>query len=489
MAIMERIATPNGQRWHGLTSSDTSLRKKYRVRKYFDALQDLLFQKRYDPKAGFRSATSQVYANMGVYGNGPIYIGQSQRTPLNPYPGFRYVACSMRDFFVITDDEGRVVGAFRRFWLNVRQFRAKWPNDPLPGRMMSAAGVNPPSETDLFEFVHFVYERGFGDYDPEALDARRHPVCARYLNVESKTYVGQEQGFRSLPYKMPRPFVLPGNPYGYSPAILGLAAMGGASQIKKTSLKTGNRIADPVLLTNDDGVTGGEIDLRPGKINPVKFNANGKPLLTVLPTGDLKVNEVLLQDERHDIEDCFFVTLFQILQETPEMTATEVVERVAEKASLIAPTMGQLQMEFLGPDIEREIEMCAELGILPDMPPELVEAQGQYEVQYTSALAKAMYAEEIAGFMRSVEMSLRVTEATQDPSHLDHYNFDAATPEIADNLAVPARWMEDDNGVKAKRDARMKQLEQAQALQAAPAVASTVKTLSQMQGRGERAAA
>lgn len=221
----------------------------------------------------------------------------------------------------------------------------------------------------------------------------------------------------------------------------------------------------------------GEVDLRPGAINYGGVSRDGKLLIQPLRGGDFRVGEVLLQDERRDIEDSFFVTLFQILTETPEMTATEVMERVAEKAALLSPTMGRIQSEFLGPTIEREIDVLNELGLLPEMPPELVEAQGEYEVVYTSPLAKSMYAEEVSGFMRSVETSLNIAQATQDMSALDHYNFDVAIPEMADYMAVPSRWMASLDDIKAKREARTQQAETQQMIDAAPAAASVAKTV------------
>lgn len=479
VSILERIATPVGQRWHGLMPSDVRLRKNRRVKAYFDALQDLLFKMRYDPKAWFRTASSEMYTSMGVYGNGPIYIGQRKITPVSRLPGFRYIACPMRDVFFLVDDDGEVVAVFRRFWLNVRQFRQKFPDLPMPSQMQSEAAKPTPNEQQYFEFVHYVTMRG-ADYDPTAIDARRHPVVGSYICVKSQEYVGPETGFRSMPYRIPRTATVAGNPYGISPAVSVLAALGGASTVKKTYLKQGNKAVDPVLLAYDDGVLNGEVDLRPGAVNYGGVDKQGRELIRPLQTGNFRVAETLLADERRDIEDSFFVTLFQILNDTPEMTATEVMERVAEKASLLSPTMGRLQSEFLGPCIEREIDMLDELGMLPEMPPELIEAKGEYEVVYTSPLAKGQYAEEVSGFMRAVEMALGVANATQDPSHLDHFDFDTAIPEIADYMAVPARWTNDPKKIEAKREDRNAQAQQAELLKNAPALASAAQTAASM---------
>jgi hypothetical protein len=227
-------------------------------------------------------------------------------------------------------------------------------------------------------------------------------------------------------------------------------------------------------------VLGGQIDQRPGKVNYGMVTKDGKSLIAAMPTGNFQVGEILLQDERRDIEDSFFVTLFQILQESPEMTATEVIERVAERASLLAPTMGRIQAEFLGPCIEREMGMLMELGEMPPLPPELVEARGEYDVQYTSPLAKGMYAEQVSGYMRTKEMAIAEAQLTGDMSALDLFDNDVAIPEIADYMAVPARWMSSPEAVQAKRADRAAKNQEAMMVQNAAGLAAAGKTAQDM---------
>lgn len=481
-SVLERMATPSGQAWHALTASDTTLRRKHRVREYFDELTKLLFKYRLNPKARFRLSTNEMYGSMGTYGNGPLYIGERKRSVINPTAGFKYVACPFRDTFFLIDDEGNITTVFRRFWVNCRQFKLKFPNTAYPTQMQSEGMKPTPNENAYFEFVHMVTPRDEGVYDPDAIDARRHPYVGRYVCIKSKEFVGDETGFRSQPYKIPRTMTVSGDPYGYSPAVMALASLGGASAMKKTYLKQGQKAVDPPLLAHDDNRMNGQVDIRAGAVNYGGVDRNGKQMIVPLQTGDFRVAEALLADERGDTEDMFFVTLFQILTDTPEMTATEVMERVAEKAALLSPTMGRLQSEFLGPTIDREIDLLAEMGKLPEMPPELIEAEGEFDVVYTSPLAKSMYAEEVSGYMRSKEMVLAQANATGDLSGLDWFNDDDALPEIADYMAVPARWMNDPDTVKQKRETRARQEEQAQVMQNAPALASAAKTASEMQG-------
>ena len=481
MAILERLLTPQGQRWHGLQPTDKSLLKSYRVRSYFDSLTDLLFTMRYNPRSQFIRASTEVYASLGTYGTGPLFVGSRAPNALYKGKAFKYRARFMRDIFILENADGEIDTVFFRFWYNVRQFKQMWPNEPMPKQMAAEAAKPTPSDTTYWEFIHIVQPRT--DHDAEAFDARRFPFVSSYMCVLDQTYVGKEEGYRSMPYLTPRVSTSSGSVYGTSPAMRVIAAMGGANTMKKTNLKQGNLAVDPVILAHDDGILNGEVGLKPGFVNYGGVNRDGKKLITTLDTAsNFRVGEVLLQDERSDIEDAFFVTLFQILQETPEMTATEVIERVAERASLLSPTMGSLQSEFAGPNIEREIDLLDEMHLLPEMPPELVEAQGAYEVVYTSPLAKGMYMEEVSGFARSVEMANTVVAATQDPSHLDHFDFDVALPEIANYMGAQTRWMTSPEKLEAKRGQRQQQTEQQQLMQNAPALASAAKTAAEMTG-------
>lgn len=473
IAILNRLATPEGQRWHTATASDPNLMKIYAVREYFNNVTDLLFKYRYNPRGRFVQTVGETYGAIGVYGIGPMSVTWRRASAMNPYPGINYKAWNIRDVFLMFDDEGNVTHVFRRFYLNARQFKIKFPDEPMPD-CLAAEENKPPKEMNMYEFVHVLHYRM--DYDPKSLTARRHRVCSSYICVKDCAYVGDDKdGYGSMPMLTPRVFTESGFPYGYSAAMQAMPALGGVSAMKKTVLKQGQKAVDPPILANDDGVLSGRVDIRPGRTTYGAVNQAGQRLVYPMEMGNFQVAENLIADERKDIEDAFFVTLFQILTETPEMTATEVMERVAEKAALLAPTMGRLQTEMLGPNIEREIEVLHEAGLLPEMPPELAEARGEYEVVYTSPLAKGQYAEEVSGFMRWSEMLLKFAEVTQDPSPTDWINMDDAAPAIADRMAVRTAWVNDPKKVEGMREDRAEKQQQQAVLDQAPAIASVAK--------------
>src|SRR5215471_14988574 len=183
----------------------------------------------------------------------------------------------------------------------------------------------------------------------------------------------------------------------------------------------------------------------------------------------------MMAEERSIIDDMFLVTLFKVLSEHPNMTATQVIELVNEKGILVAPTLGRQETEYLGPMIEREIDVLFALNLLPPMPPRLREAGGEYEIVYTSPLALSQRAQEAAGFIRTVETAKEIANITQDPSYLDPFDFDTAIPEIAHIQNVPEHWMAAPEQIAAKRQARAKAQQQQAQIQAMPAQAAMLK--------------
>jgi hypothetical protein len=195
-----------------------------------------------------------------------------------------------------------------------------------------------------------------------------------------------------------------------------------------------------------------------------------------LPVGRLELAREMMDAERAVINDFFLITLFQILVESPQMTATEVLERAREKGALLSPTMGRQQSEALGPMIEREIDLLAIQGLLEPMPQYLKDAEGEFEIEYDSPLSRAQKAEEASGLMRLMNWAGEYAKLTGDVTPFDHVDWDAAMPDLAYIHAVPTKWMASEEAIAEKRGQRAQAAEAQQAIEAAPAVAGLMKS-------------
>lgn len=462
-AVMESMLTPRNQRWHRLVSGDAALKRDRQVRLWLEQVNDILFKYRYSPKANFASQLHQNYMGLGAFGTGCVLIDE-----LDKDPGMRYRAVHLGEIYFVENHQGVVDKAIRRFPLTARQARQKFGDEKLPEQIKTALLKEPEK---VFYFLHCVKPREDVEYG--RMDHKGMPFASYYVSHDFKQLM-TEGGYSTFPYAISRYVQAPGEVYGRSPAMDALPAIKTLNEEKKTMLKQGHRTVDPVLLLHDDGVLDG-FSLKPGALNYGGVSADGKQLVHTLPVGNLAVGDKMMQDERMIINDAFLVTLFQILTESPEMTATEVLERVREKGMLLSPTMGRQQSEMLGPMIERELDLLSRQGLLPPMPAALKAAKGEYDIQYDSPLSRAQRAEEAAGAQRTIQWAMSVAEVKQDPSVLDRFDFDTMTIEMADINAMPARWLLGDEDVKAIRENRQKQVEAQQMVDAAPAAASVMK--------------
>ena len=468
-AILDSLLTPRNQTWHRLVASNPYVQKDRTVQLWFEEVNRILFKYRYAPKGNYAAQNQQQYKSLGAFGTGAMFIDQ-----LYGEPGIRYRNIHLGEIYFNENHQGIVDQAYRKFPLTARQAVQRFGKDKLPDQITKAAETN---EQQQFWFLHCVKPRT--DYDSKRVDPKGMPFASYYVSVTDNRLI-TESGFTTFPYAISRYEQAPGEIYGRSPAMEVLPAIKTLNEQKKIVLKQGHRTVDPVILAHDDGIIDG-FSLKPGAINMGGVSANGQPLVTTLPVGNVSLGRDLMEDERRAINDAFLVSLFQILIESPQMTATEVMERSREKGILLAPTIGRQQSEYLGPKIERELDILTKQTgsdgnpLLPPIPPLLLEAKGEYRVEYDSPLSRAQRAEEASGLMRTLETTLNVVNISQNQEPLDHFNWDVIIPEIAAIQAVPARWMRGFDEILSLREQRSEQAQQQQAINAAPSAAALIK--------------
>ena len=467
-AIVDSLLTPGNDIWHGLEANDDYVMKDRQTRLYFDTVTKLLYKYRRAPIANFRGQNSANWRSLGCLGNATMFIDAFDGRQHHGARGLRYRSIPLGETFFGENHQGQIDRVIRWFRMTAYQAVQRFGIDMLPGGLHAALQMNSQWR---FNFLHCVRPRA--DYDRDRLDVRGMPFSSHYVSVEGQCLMAQEGGYRTFPYAVSRYDQAPNEVYGRGPAQKVLPSLKTLNAQKTTYLKQAHRNADPILLLPDDGILG--MDLRPGAKNPGGVTADGRPLVHTLPAGNMQVAIEMMQEERIIIDDMFLVSLFKVLSEHPNMTATQVIELVNEKGMLVAPALGRQETEYLGPMIDREIDVLNSLGLLPPMPPRLREARGEYEVVYTGQLAKLQRAGPAAGFMRVVETAKEIANITQDPSYLDPFDFDSAIPEIAADQGVPERWMRDQRSMDQRRQARAKSQQRQEQIQAMPAQAAMLK--------------
>ena len=467
-AAMESMLTPANNKWHKLRHPDQSLMKRRDVQLWYDQANDALFHYRYSPHSGFQANQHDGYVSLGAFGTSCLFTDEFRDPTQKSMKGLRYRNIHLGELFFAVNHQGQPDKVYRRFKMTLRQIVQRWGEASLTDKHASQFKEKPETEVQV---LHIVKPRA--DHDPSRLDAKGYRFASYYVLRETQTLL-QEGGYRSFPYAIGRYITAPGEVFGRSPAMNVLPAINVLNIEKKTIIKQGHRTVDPVLLAHDDGILDG-FSMKPGSLNYGGVSADGRPLVHALPVGNLAIGKELMDDERMAINDAFLVTLFQILIQTPQMTATEVLERAREKGALLSPTMGRQQSESIGPMIEREFDLLMWQGRIPPPPQALLEAGAEYKVEYDAPLNRAMRSDEAAGVMRSMQWASQIAAETQDPSVMDWFDTDVILPELMAINGAPSRYSRDPEVVASIRQGRQQQQAAAQLTQALPGLAAMQK--------------
>lgn len=466
-AAMESMLTPRTQRWHRLAVKDEAMNENKEVRQYLDAVTDILFQVRYSPRANFASQANEVYMDLGAFGTGALLIDDMVGQ------GIRYRSIPLNEVYIAENHQGVIDTLNRRFVYTARQAAQKFGLKVLPESIQRALEKTPEQ---TFEFIHCVQPNELIDYSRK--DYRGMAYGSFYVCMDNRSIV-QEGGVHVFPYAVGRYVTGPKEVYGRSPAMTVLPDIKMLNEMAKVTIRAAHKQIDPPLLAQEDGVLQA-FDMRPGAINYGAVNENGQQLVHPLQNGArLDISLEMMDQRRKVINDAFLVTLFQILVDAPQMTATEAMLRAQEKGALLAPSMGRQQSEFLGPLIQRELDILGRAGALPPMPQILAQMGAEVEIEYVSPLNRAQRAEEGVAILQTLQAISPLAQI--DPSVLMVFDPQAIARELAEINGVPAKVLRSSDEVDAMKEAQA-QAQQAQSLlQAAPVVSSSIRDLAQAQ--------
>jgi len=465
-AAMESMLTPRTQRWHKLKVKDPALQENMQIQEYLDEVTSILFQVRYSPKSNFASQAHENYISLGAFGSGALFIDAA------PGSGVRYKHIHLSEIYFAENFVGVIDKVSRKFEMTARQAIQTW-GDKVSEQIRTAMEKSPEKK---FEFLHCVKPNEDMKSDRKNYEGMK--FASYYIELETRNTL-QVGGYRTFPYAVSRYVTGPKEVYGRSPAMTVLPDIKMLNEMSKTVIRAAHKIVDPPLLLQEDGVLQA-FSARPGALNYGGVDDQGRQVVQPLQTGArVDIGLEMMDQRRKVINDAFLITLFQILVEAPNMTATEAMLRAQEKGALLAPTMGRQQSEMLGPLIERELDILGSAGMLPPMPEALREIGGDVDVEYVSPLNRAQRAEEGVAILRTLESIAPLAQI--DPDVMMVFNPEMIARELAEINGVPAKILRSREEVDAMREEQAQAAEAQQLLAAAPVLSSSARDLASAQ--------
>lgn len=445
-SILDSTLTPANKTWHQLTLTDESLLQEQEVKIWLEQANRVLMRERYKPKGNFQANNTERWFLTAAFGTGVMYIDYKR--------GLRYKTINLKDVCMDVNHQGVVDTMFRKIMLTANDAITQFGLSKVPDEIRKAFEKNVADEKQ-YEFAHVVYPNPHIDKD--AIDHRSKPFIGEYLAIETMKRVAKTDGYSTFPYSVARHVVTINEIMGRSIAMTILPDVKMLMAIKKTTITALQKQINPPLAIHSDGVLSGggqKVNLTPGAINMGAVNKDGRvlvhPILTAVK-GDLGVGVV--KELIESIDSAYMLDLFRVLIDAPRMSATEAMIRDQEKAALLTPTIGRQQSETLGPQIEREISLLLENGVLTEKPQAMVEQD--IEVTYTSPLNKLQQSHEVVGLQQTLEIITPIAQI--DPGILDIINVEGIVELLPKLTGIPSAMVNSIDKVKQIREEREEQ--------------------------------
>jgi hypothetical protein len=282
---------------------------------------------------------------------------------------------------------------------------------------------------------------------------------ASYHVLKDKPIMLRESSFNEKPYAVPRWTKISSEIYGRSPSMKALPDIKMLNQMMRTAIRAAQKAADPPLMVPDNGfllplrtTPGGTNIYRAGmkdRIEPLVHNAR------------VDINADMIEQIRVRVRQAFFIDQLQ-LQDGPQMTATEVMQRTEEKLRMMGPILGRLNNELLRPIIDRVFGIMMRKQMFGPVPEAL---KGRnLEVTYVSQISKAQRASEADTFTRVIQSIGPIIEA--QPQVFDNIDADQVLRYHAHIFGLPEEMLRQPEAVEQARGARaQQQVDMAQAEQ------------------------
>jgi hypothetical protein len=396
-AVFEGEIIPQGGTWQKLKPHNEDLLKLRHVAEWYETLTTRLFALRNAAKSGFANQTHESVCSLLSFGIQGMTVDKRSSDPGGKADGLRYISKHIGTIYIREDATGLVETSHEKFTWTHRKALMTW-GDAAPELALRARD-DPTGKklNDKATYIHRLSPMPSAIFDPQRIDYKGKPVASSYLCVDNRQ-VFEVGGFRTRPLTVSRYEKSPTEDYGRCPAISVLPAIRAAQEVQRDLITAINFMARPALGAHDD-LLDQLIMYAPGGISYGSLNDRGEPLIRqLLENADISAAANYLAEVRKVIQRAFFEDLYIARQELKShISATEQLQRDAQRGMLLGPLKRQ-EGEWFTMQVERELDLMAEMGMLNDMPQEVREEGGFFKSEYDNPLAIARQAGEASSF-------------------------------------------------------------------------------------------
>lgn len=456
--------------WFKLQSSDPDKNKHRAFKEYFHSVEAQIYNAL--DKSNFYNQSHLAYYEQGGFGTAALSMEPDYRRIV------RFSTMTVGEYWVDVGTDGVVDTLCRKLYMTAKNMVARWGRDRVTTAVRSA--MENKSYYTLFPVYHLVEPRE--NRDATRIDVLNMKHKSIYFEMSGEDVLG-ESGFNEKPLAVPRWDNVNHTAYGVGPGHEVLRQVKMLQEMQMTKLRAEHLSVDPPLVA-PMSLKDKRINSLPGGRNFMDMDKAGQygPLFNV--NYDIQAAIEGINDVRSIIERCLYTDLFIMLEQKPDMTATEILERKEEKLFALGPAIERQTDEFLKNVIDFTYAALLDRRMIPPAPREL---EGEeLEIDYISSLAQA---QKLAG-LRSTQayIAVGIDLSAAIPEVLDKMDVDKIMDEVADITGIPPALNRSDEEVQEIRTQRQQAIDEAKGEEQVNMDVERMKALSQADmGNGQNA--
>lgn len=269
---------------------------------------------------------------------------------------------------------------------------------------------------------------------------------------EATGHILEEVGSHDLIYIIPRWQTVSGSQYSYSPAtVVGLPDARLLQAMTLVLLEAGEKAVNPPMLGRAEAIRS-DLNLFAGGFTSfdIEFDERLGEVLRPLTfdTGHIPMGTDMAKSVQEALTKAFYLDkLTMPSQDSPEMTAFEVGQRVQEYIRNALPLFEPMEMEYNGALCEATFNLMMRNGAFGnphDMPQTLSKAQIQF--RFESPLHQAV--EKQKGQIWLQAKGILADAVALDSSVAALPKVITAMRDVLDGIGVPAKWLNDEQEFK-----------------------------------------
>lgn len=416
-------------RFFDLVMNDPALDDQVEVKAWLQEVSQRMFLVLQN--SNFQTEVHEIYIDQGAIGNACLYMAEHDESIIH------FNARAMKEIFIQENNLGLVDIVHRKFKWTPRQMVQEFGLKNLPENIQDLYNKG---SADPMEIIHAV--------EPKSDEKKNYfEFMSAYVLRDEETIISK-RGYKEFPYAVPRWTKTSGETYGRGPGHDALPDVLMLNAMMETTLKGAQKTVDPPLMVTDDSVIG-RVRLIPGGLTMVRPMTSNDPIKPLITDARIDFGFQAIEAIRKSVRSAFFVDQLQ-LNQGPQMTATEVMQRTEEKLRLMGPVLGRQQFEFLRPVIDRLFGIMVRKNLIPPAPQVL---QGKkFDVKYSSLIAKVQRTNQGQDLSRAIATAAPILQLFPDAK--DNMDGDKAFKHVMSIYDVPQKILASESDVKKIRAGR-----------------------------------